>query len=346
MTERLNEIVEDIATSVTSDNESASQALLQEVNLELRRLSEPERAYVANELSLKGLLPDLAIETGLVTENHYLTRDDLTRIADSEGNLSLAGMSAQFLVDNFSTVAGMGSELNSEIVSDFDQRYDFVLDTDQARREFSGLLSLASPETPKEGLTSTDIDLLLSKPDVLTTEQKESLTFMKEHFDWMKTPRGVAALISWSTPQITSASLEDFVGSTGKIWMSEMEEIAAAARSQQSELETAALEAQDASSSAETDSIETEYEVQSGDNLWKIARAYLTEKDQKRPSNSEVLELVNDIIERNQIPNADLIYPGQKIVIPGEDETTPGTPADGSETESDIPSALKYEAKS
>ncbi|MBZ0188358.1 MAG: LysM domain-containing protein, partial [Candidatus Obscuribacterales bacterium] len=64
--------------------------------------------------------------------------------------------------------------------------------------------------------------------------------------------------------------------------------------------------------------IDKSYEVKPGDNLWNIAKGHLLESSGTKPTNAEVLSLVNKLVERNEIANPDLIYPDQKIVIPGE----------------------------
>lgn len=65
-------------------------------------------------------------------------------------------------------------------------------------------------------------------------------------------------------------------------------------------------------------SADKEIEVVRGDSLWQIARAHLTEKNQKKPSNAEIQDLVYQIVERNKIKNPDLIYPGERFIIPGK----------------------------
>jgi nucleoid-associated protein YgaU len=69
-----------------------------------------------------------------------------------------------------------------------------------------------------------------------------------------------------------------------------------------------------------------EYTVVAGDNLWKIARAHLTELEGKRPNNADVLKLVNEIVARNNIKNPNLIYPDQKFIIPGPAAKPEATP--------------------
>ena len=67
------------------------------------------------------------------------------------------------------------------------------------------------------------------------------------------------------------------------------------------------------------------YEVVEGDNLWNISKIHLADAaDGEPPSNAEILEEVTDVVERNPevIEDPDLIYPGQKIRIPGA-TTTP-----------------------
>ncbi len=63
---------------------------------------------------------------------------------------------------------------------------------------------------------------------------------------------------------------------------------------------------------------DTEIEVKKGDYLWKIASAHLLERDGKEPSAKEISKLVDLIVERNKIKNPDLIFPGERFIIPSE----------------------------
>lgn len=54
------------------------------------------------------------------------------------------------------------------------------------------------------------------------------------------------------------------------------------------------------------------YTVQSGNNLWDIAKGYLGVS----ASNSAIQTLVNSIVSTNKIKTPNLIFPGQRLVIP------------------------------
>ena len=56
------------------------------------------------------------------------------------------------------------------------------------------------------------------------------------------------------------------------------------------------------------------FEVVGGDTVWGLTRRALTEQLGRRPTNAEILEIVN----RVQVPsgNVDLIFPGEQITIP------------------------------
>ena len=56
------------------------------------------------------------------------------------------------------------------------------------------------------------------------------------------------------------------------------------------------------------------FEVVSGDTVWGLTRRALTEQLGRRPTNAEILEIVNQV----QVPsgNVDLIFPGEQITIP------------------------------
>ena len=61
--------------------------------------------------------------------------------------------------------------------------------------------------------------------------------------------------------------------------------------------------------------------VVSGENLWAIARSHLAAEWGRTPSNAEVARVWTGLIEANrsrlrQPGNADLIYPGQELVLP------------------------------
>ena len=59
------------------------------------------------------------------------------------------------------------------------------------------------------------------------------------------------------------------------------------------------------------------YTVVTGDCLWTIAYRHLSElKPDVKPSNSDIARLVQKIVELNQIPDPDLIYPKQVLILP------------------------------
>ncbi|MBX3153857.1 LysM peptidoglycan-binding domain-containing protein [Candidatus Obscuribacterales bacterium] len=521
MTEKLDaqRVADDAAAALQTTDDATSKTMLQHVNEDLRALSEPERNYVANDLALKGLLPDLAIETGLVSEDKYATKEELAKVAADEGNSTVNGMAAKFLTDNFSALGGgPRTDTNADYVKGFDMRYDLALETANVKREFGGLLDLYKQQNPndadiqaRDGLQANDIDALLSKPEALSPAQSDALKTMKNNFDYMKTPRGVWTLTDWTTPRVNEESIGDFVNTAVPLGMAEQLKIAEAEKSKQAGLEEGARQAQQerqtppeskpaeetpatpdtppvspdappvspdappvspdappvspdappatpdtppatpdtppASSdtppatpdtppvspdappvspdappaspdappaspdappvspdappvspdappvspdappvspdappvspdappaspdappatpdqpappatpdappalpeaptpdappaspetpgdkptppeSMERDTAtDKEYTVVAGDNLWKIARAHLTELEGKRPNNADVLKLVNGIVARNNIKNPNLIYPDQKFIIPGP-ATKPG----------------------
>ncbi len=493
MTEKLDaqRVADDAATALQTTDDATSRTMLQHVNEDLRALSEPERNYVANDLALKGLLPDLAIETGLVSEDKFATKEDLARVAADEGNSTVNGMAAKFLTDNFSALGGgPRTDTNADYVKGFDMRYDLALETANVKREFGGLLDLYKKQNPndadiqaRDGLQANDIDALLSKPEALSPAQSDALKTMKNNFDYMKTPRGVWTLTDWTTPRVNEESIGDFVNTAVPLGMAEQLKIAEAEKSKQAGLEEGARQAQqerqtppeskpaeetpatpdappatpdappatpdappttpdappatpdappatpdappatpdappatpdappatpdappatpdappatpdappatpdappatpdappaspDASpvspdappatpdqpappatpdappalpeaptpdappaspeapgdqttppENMERDKVtDKEYTVVAGDNLWKIARAHLTELEGKRPNNADVLKLVNEIVARNNIKNPNLIYPDQKFIIPGPAAANP-----------------------
>lgn len=69
------------------------------------------------------------------------------------------------------------------------------------------------------------------------------------------------------------------------------------------------------------------FEVVGGDTVWGLTRRALTEQLGRRPTNAEILGIVNQV----QVPsgNVDLIFPGEQITIPvgpgygGGDESPP-----------------------
>ncbi len=467
MSEKLDahKVADDVVTALNSEDDNASQTMLQEVNADLRKLSEPERNLVANDLSLRGVLPNLALETGLVSQDTFVTKDSLAKVAAEEGSSSVKGLSAKFLSENFTVIGGgVRQDINADYVSGFDTRYDMALDTAQAKREFGGLLDVLKKQNPdnadirsRDGLQAGDIDALLARPDALTADQTSALKTMKDNFEYMKTPRGVWTLTDWTTPRVTGSSLDEFVDNGVPLGMREQLRIAEQEKSKQAGILASAQLAQSerlaplvvpVESTAKTDApvtqpevppvktelpptktetppaaaelppakteiskeetetppvdsektqdvppvkpemppapmdtppaeqeapmvdsakppaklevpsvspetpptqtdalpvqpesppakdetnpaipekpdslpkdsvSEKEIEVVQGDNLWKIARAHLRELEGKRPSDADVLELVNEIVKLNEIKNPDLIYPGQRFKIP------------------------------
>lgn len=67
--------------------------------------------------------------------------------------------------------------------------------------------------------------------------------------------------------------------------------------------------------SATAPAMVTNYTVKKGDNIWNIAKGILTSRNEKVPSNSEILAKVKEVARLNNIENPDKIYPGQKIVF-------------------------------
>ena len=212
-----SKVEQNVASALETDDQSASNRIIEEVNKDLSTYTPQERDYIENNLAADGLLPDIAIKTGLVESNEYVTKEDLSAIADSEGNTSLKGMAARYLVENFNKLSAGGAtrfDIDADNVEGFDGRLDLGVKTAQAMREYPGLLDLAKgPDgnASKDGLTGTDIAKLLEDPSKLTEDQKEALGFMKDHFDYMKTPRGIWQLTDWTTPRITTESLDDYV---------------------------------------------------------------------------------------------------------------------------------------
>ncbi len=536
-----HKVADHLVTALNSPDHDASDVMLQEVNADLRKLSEPERDLVANDLSLKGVLPDIAIISGLVGEDTFVTKESLAKLAAEQGTTTVQGMSAKFLSDNFQALGGgVRQDVNADYVSGFDQRYDLALETAGAKREFGGLLTALKAQNldnadiqSRDGLQAGDIDALLAKPDQLTADQTSALKTMKDHFEYMKTPRGIWTVTDWTTPRVTETSLDEFVDTGVPLGMRDQLKIAESEKLKQANLETAAQQAQlerqappvvTTEDATKTDSPEIkpetpvegpkseipaevpttdiqveepkvdkpteapgatpsdvpktetptevpksetptevpktetptevpksetptevpksenptevpksetptevpksetptevpksetptevpksetptdvptsetptevpgkpdaplappekpgeqptdqttppesmekdkvadkEIEVVKGDSLWKIARAHLTETGGKRPSNEEVAKLVSQIVEKNNIKTPDLIYPGQKFIIPGEaapeapgtvnpDTTTPDTkPPEKMPTDSTTPTTVPPE---
>ncbi|HMO24523.1 MAG TPA: hypothetical protein PKC98_26465, partial [Candidatus Melainabacteria bacterium] len=206
-----------VASALETSDEAASQKIITEVNEDLSKMSTPEKSYVENDLQAKGVLPDLAIKTGVVAEDEYVTREDLTKLGESEGPDSLKGMAARYLAENFETIAGNRQDIDANDVEGFDGRIDLAVKTAQAMREMPGLMTLAkagmseADAAAKDGLEAKDIENLLAKPESLSEDQKKALEFMQSQFDLMKTPRGIWRATDWTTPRITTESLDEFV---------------------------------------------------------------------------------------------------------------------------------------
>lgn len=211
-----SQMEQNVVNALESDDATASSKLLNDVDTKLSKLSQPERDFMENSLALEGLLPEIAIKTGLVTDDDYTSKSDLEEVSKNEGNSSLKGMAARYLIENYPGLSDTRGEINAEFLEGFDLRLDMAIDTAQAMREFPGLLESANKLTGKEadtenGLTDKDISSLFKNPDVLNEDQKESLTYMKSYFDLMKTPRGIWSVADRSTPRITAESLDRFV---------------------------------------------------------------------------------------------------------------------------------------
>ncbi|MCA9815040.1 MAG: LysM peptidoglycan-binding domain-containing protein, partial [Cyanobacteria bacterium HKST-UBA01] len=206
-----------VANALDTSDQAASQKIITEVNQDLSKMSAPEKSYVENDLQAKGVLPDLAIKTGVVAEDEYVTKEDLTKLGESEGPDSLKGMAARYLAENFETIAGNRQDIDANDVEGFDGRIDLAVQTAQAMREMPGLMTLAkaglseTDASAKDGLDAKDIENLLAKPENLSEDQKKALEFMQSKFDLMKTPRGIWRATDWSTPRITTESLDEFV---------------------------------------------------------------------------------------------------------------------------------------
>ena len=256
MTEKLDaqRVADDAATALRTTDDTTSKTMLQHVNEDLRSLSEPERNYVANDLALKGLLPDLAIETGLVSQENFVTKDALAKVAADEGNSTVNGMAAKFLTENFSALGGgPRSDTNADYVKGFDMRYDLALETANVKREFGGLLNLLKTQNPdntdiqsRDGLQQQDIDALLSKPEALSPAQSDALKTMKNNFEYMKTPRGIWTVTDWTTPRVNEGSIGEFVNTALPLGMADQMKIAESEKSKQTGLQEAALKAQQA----------------------------------------------------------------------------------------------------
>lgn len=206
-----------VASALDTSDQAASQKIINEVNQDLSKMSTPEKSYVENDLQAKGVLPDLAIKTGVVAEDEYVTKEDLTKLGESEGPDSVKGMAARYLAENFETIAGNRQDIDANDVEGFDGRIDLAVETVQAMREMPGLMTLAkaglteTDASAKDGLDAKDIENLLAKPENLSEDQKKALEFMQSKFDLMKTPRGIWRATDWSTPRITAESLDEFV---------------------------------------------------------------------------------------------------------------------------------------
>lgn len=501
-----------VASALETSDEAASQKIITEVNEDLSKMSTPEKSYVENDLQAKGVLPDLAIKTGVVAEDEYVTREDLTKLGESEGPDSLKGMAARYLAENFETIAGNRQDIDANDVEGFDGRIDLAVKTAQAMREMPGLMTLAkagmseADAAAKDGLEAEDIENLLAKPESLSEDQKKALEFMQSQFDLMKTPRGIWRATDWTPPRITTESLDEFVDTSVPQGFRKQLEIVQKDHGESEGLKAEAekavspvpdpagdgsqtenkivsgddssgdedrakdpdelgpdrraedeksqivpgdtagdgsqlppqgaklqdtlprdanpdefgpdrRESQDESAyqtvsdrtklfrnfgepenpgdkpqegeqpperapeqdpfktiklkdsatvqdfarsqlgqeasdddvraltekivnandsldgpqakieagaeirvprELELRAVDRVYEVKPGDNLWNISKSHLQERSGTRPSNQEVLDMVNKIVERNSIPNPDLIYPDQKIIIPGE----------------------------
>lgn len=246
-----NAAVDQTAEAVGKHNDGtdSSQKLITQVNEELKTLSAPEQAYVENSLAARGLLPEVAVETGLVSKDQFISREELQRIGEEEGTGSLKGMAARYLAENYNVIGGNRYDINSDWVEAFDMRLDKGIETDQAIKEYPGLLKLLKDQNPgdadlqaRDGLRMEDLDSLLTKPDAnLTEEQRKALTFMKNNFDMMKTPRGVGSLFNWTTPRITGDSLDEFLDTGMPLGMRQQTDVARADMGEQPEIQKAAV---------------------------------------------------------------------------------------------------------
>jgi|GEM_PF-749838 len=245
-----NAAVDQTAEAVGKHNDGtdSSQKLITQVNEELKALSAPEQAYVENSLAARGLLPEVAVETGLVSKDTFISREELQRIGEEEGTGSLKGMAARYLAENYGAIGGNRYDINSDWVEAFDMRLDKGIETDQAIKEYPGLLTLLKDQNPgdaelqsRDGLRMEDLDSLLTKPDAnLTEAQRKALTFMKNNFDMMKTPRGLSGLFNWTTPRITGDSLDEFLDTGLPLGMRQQTDIARADIGEQPEIQKAA----------------------------------------------------------------------------------------------------------
>lgn len=300
-----NAAVEQTAEAVGKQNDGtdSSQKLITQVNEELKTLSAPEQAYVENTLAARGLLPEVAVETGLVSKDTFISREELQRIGEEEGTGSLKGMAARYLAENYGAIGGNRYDINSEWVEAFDMRLDKGIETDQAIKEYPGLLKLLKDQNPgnaelqaRDGLRMEDLDSLLTKPDAnLTEEQRNALTFMKNNFDMMKTPRGLGGLFNWTTPRITSDSLDEFLDTGLPLGMRQQTDIARADISEQPEIQRAAETGEQERESA--------VPVPPGEN---------GDGQQILPGDAEVT------------PGDAEVTPGVAEVTPGDAEVTPG----------------------
>ena len=118
-----------VANALDTSDQAASQKIITEVNQDLSKMSAPEKSYVENDLQAKGVLPDLAIKTGVVAEDEYVTKEDLTKLGESEGPDSLKGMAARYLAENFETIAGNRQDIDANDVEGFDGRIDLAVQT-------------------------------------------------------------------------------------------------------------------------------------------------------------------------------------------------------------------------
>ena len=239
---------QNVVNALESDDATTSSKLFNDVDTKLSGLSQPERDYMENSLALEGLLPDIALKTGLVSEDDYTSKSELEEVSKKEGNSSLKGMAARYLIENYSELGGTRSDINADYVQGFDLRLDMAIDTAQALREFPSLLQAALKTSGKEadtdnGLTEKDLSNLEANPDGLTEDQKESLTYMKSYFDLMKTPRGIWSIADRSTPRITADSLDNFVDTAVPLGFRKQLKIVQADYKEHGDLKTRAIAA-------------------------------------------------------------------------------------------------------
>ena len=212
----VSQVEQNVVSAVESSDEDTSTKLIEDVNQDLSTYGQSVRDYIESSLATEGLLPDIAMKTGLVSEDEYITKDKLQEVSDQEGNTSLKGMAARYLVEHYGAIGSGRNDINSDYVKGFDLRLDMAMDTARTMREFPGLLQLAKdlPSADKDaadGLTREEIDTLLKTPDNLSEDQRDSLTYMKSWFDIMKTPRGIWTIADRSTQRVTAESLDEFV---------------------------------------------------------------------------------------------------------------------------------------